>query len=122
MELVGPEYFTTLRIPLLSGRAWDQSEIERGATLVLVNQAFVRHYLSGGDALGHAVRVPQFATLPPMALTANGAAGWLQIIGVVGDSLDDGLDKPAAPAVYAPYTLMTLPFTPGPGAHARRAA
>ena len=71
----------------------------------------MRQYLSGGDALGHAVRVPRFAALPPMALTANGATGWLQIIGVVGDSLDDGLDKPVAPAVYAPYTLITLPFT-----------
>ena len=111
VEFVGSEYFATLRIPFLSGRGWDQSEIARGATLVLVNQAFVRQYLSGGDALGHAVRVPQFATLPPMALTANGAAGWLQIIGVVGDSLDDGLDKPVEPAVYAPYTLITLPFT-----------
>jgi putative ABC transport system permease protein len=111
VEFVGSEYFATLRIPFLGGRAWDQSEIARGATLVLVNQAFVRQYLSGGDALGHAVRVPQFATLPPMALTANGAAGWLQIIGVVADSLDDGLDKPVEPAVYAPYTLITLPFT-----------
>ena len=111
MEFVSPEYFTTLQIPLLSGRSWDQSEIARGATLVLVNQSFVRHYLSGGDAAGHSVRVPQFATLPPMALSANGAAGWLQIIGVVGDSLDDGLDKPVAPAVYAPYTLVTVPFT-----------
>jgi predicted permease len=111
VEFVGSEYFATLRIPFLSGRVWDHSEIARGATLVLVNQAFVRDYLSGGDALGHAVRVPQFAALPPMALTANGATGWLQIIGVVGDSLDDGLDKPVAPAVYAPYTLMTVPFT-----------
>ena len=111
VEFVGSEYFATLRIPFLSGRVWDHSEIARGATLVLVNQAFVRDYLSGGDALGHAVRVPQFAALPPMALTANGATGWLQIIGVVGDSLDDGLDKPVAPAIYAPYTLMTLPFT-----------
>jgi len=35
----------------------------------------------------------------------------LQIIGVVSDSLNDGLDKPVAPAVYAPYTLVTVPFT-----------
>jgi ABC-type antimicrobial peptide transport system permease subunit len=35
----------------------------------------------------------------------------LEIIGVVGDSLNDGLDKPVAPAIYAPYTLLTLPFT-----------
>jgi predicted permease len=111
VDFVGTEYFATLRIPLLGGRVWDHSEIARGATLVLVNQAFVRHYLSGGDALGHALRVPEFATLPPWALAANGAAGWLQIIGVVGDSLNDGLDKPAAPAIYAPYTLVTAQFT-----------
>ena len=111
IEFVSAEYFTTLQIPLLRGRLWDQSEIARGATLILVNQAFVRHYLSGGDAQGRSVRVPQFATLPPMALSANGAPGWLQIIGVVGDSLDDGLDKPVAPAVYVPYTLVMAPFT-----------
>jgi predicted permease len=111
IELVGPEYFATLQIPFLSGRLWDQSEIARGATLVVVNQSFVRHYFSSEDAVGHSLRVPQFATLPPMVLTANGAAGWLQIVGVVGDSLDDGLDKPVAPAVYAPYTLLTFPFT-----------
>jgi len=111
VELVGPEYFATLQIPILSGRLWDQSEIARGATLVLVNQSFVRHYLSGGSFAGHSVRLPQFATLPPVALTSNGAAGWLEIVGVVADSLNDGLDKPVAPAVYAPYTLLTLPFT-----------
>ncbi|MDT7811833.1 MAG: hypothetical protein QOJ42_1749 [Acidobacteriaceae bacterium] len=111
VELVGPEYFATLQIPILSGRLWDQSEIARGATLVLVNQSFVRHYLSGGSIVGHSVRFPQFATLPPIALTSNGAAGWLEIVGVVGDSLNDGLDKPVAPAVYAPYTLLTFPFT-----------
>jgi putative ABC transport system permease protein len=111
VELVSPEYFTTLQIPLLKGRLWDQSEIARGATLVLVNQAFVRQYLSGGDPLVHSVRISQLTSTPPIRLTATGSDGWLQIIGGVADSLDDGLDKPAAPAVYAPYTLMTLPFT-----------
>jgi len=111
VELVSPEYFTTLQIPLLRGRSWEQSEIARGATLVLVNQAFVRHYLSGGDGLGRSVRISQLANTPPIRLAATGSDGWLPIIGVVADSLDDGLDKPAAPAVYAPYTLLTLPFT-----------
>jgi predicted permease len=111
LEMVGPEYFATLQIPLLSGRLWDQSEVARGATLVLVNQTFVRRYLSGGTAVAHAVRFPGFATLPPIAQAAPGAAGWLEIIGVVSDSLNDGLDKPVAPAVYAPYTLLTFPFT-----------
>ena len=111
VEFVGPEYFSTLRIPFVSGRVWDQSEVARGAALVLVNQAFVRLYLPGQNAVGHSLRVPKFATLPPMLLAANGVTGWFQIIGVVGDSLNDGLDKPAAPAVYAPYTLVMPPFT-----------
>jgi predicted permease len=111
VEFIGSEYFSTLRIPFVSGRSWDQSEIARGAALVLVNQAFVHHYLSGADAVGHSLRVPRLATLPPMVLAADGIAGWLQIIGVVGDSLNDGLDKPVAPAVYAPYTFVMPPFT-----------
>jgi putative ABC transport system permease protein len=111
LEFVSPEYFSALQIPLEKGRFWEQSEIARGAGLVLVNQAFVRRYMAGGDALGHSVRVPQFSSLPPMMLTATGASGWLPVIGVVADSLDDGLEKPAAPAVYAPYTLMTWPAT-----------
>lgn len=111
LEFVSPEYFTALRIPLEKGRFWDQDEIAHGAALVLVNQAFMRRYLDGKDAIGHSVRVPRFATPPPMLLTAKGVAGWLPVIGVVTDSLDDGLDKPVAPAVYVPYTLVTPPAT-----------
>jgi predicted permease len=111
VEFVSPEYFSTLQISRLRGRDWEQSEIARGATLVLVNQAFVRHYLSGGDALGHSVRIAQLTSNPPNRLGATGSDGWLSIIGVVADSLDDGLEKPAAPAVYAPYTLLTMSGT-----------
>ncbi len=109
MELVSPEYFTALHIPLAKGRLWDKGEISRGAMLVLVNQAFVRQYLGGGDATGHSVQFPRFANLPPVFLAADGVKGWMPIIGVVADSRDDGLDKPVAPAVYFPYTSITVP-------------
>ncbi|MDE3199759.1 MAG: ABC transporter permease [Acidobacteriota bacterium] len=111
VELVGPEYFTALHIPLEKGRLWDQSEIARGAMLVLVNQAFVRQYLNGEDALGHSVQFPRFTHLPPVFLAADGITNWMPIIGVVADSRDDGLDKPIAPAVYFPYTSITVPGT-----------
>ena len=111
MEFVSPEYFTTLEIPRLQGRIWDQSEIARGAALVLVNQAFVRRYLAGGDAVGHSVRVSQLISVPPYRLMAPGSNGWMPVSGLVADSLNNGLDKPVAPAVYAPYTLMTVPWT-----------
>ncbi|MGC2186302.1 MAG: ABC transporter permease [Terriglobales bacterium] len=104
-NFVSPEYFTTLHIPLLEGHLWEQSEISRGATLAVVNQAFARRYFAGEDVLSHSVRMPRLTGQPPYRLNATGSDGWLQIIGVVGDALDDGMDKPIAPALYLPYTV-----------------
>ena len=104
-NFVSPEYFTTLHIPLVEGRLWEQSEISRGATLALVNQTFARRYFPGEDVLSHSVRMPRLTSQPPYRLNATGSDGWLQIIGIVADALDDGLDKPIVPAVYLPYTV-----------------
>jgi predicted permease len=105
VNFVSPEYFTVLHIPLLEGRVWEQSEVSHGATLALVNQTFVHRYFPGEDALSHSVRLPRLVGQPPYRLSATGSDGWLQIIGVVADALDDGLEKPILPAVYLPYTI-----------------
>jgi predicted permease len=104
VNLVSPEYFAVLHIPLVAGRLWNQSEVSRGATLALVNQAFVRRYFPGEDILNHSVRVPRLISQPPNLLNAKGSDGWIQVIGVTSDALDDGLDKPILPAMYLPYT------------------
>lgn len=55
LDRVGPDYFTTLRIPILQGR--DISDRDRATTqkVCIVNEAFVREYLSGHDPLGRQV-------------------------------------------------------------------
>jgi putative ABC transport system permease protein len=112
IEMVGTDYFTTLRIPLVAGRMWSAADVNRGAAFVVVNQAFVRRYFPHVDPVGHSVRIPLFKTMPPGGnLMASGVDGWLQITAVVGDSLNDGLDKPVAPAVYLPWTLYILRWT-----------
>src|SRR6266567_605078 len=105
LNFVSPEYFKILQIPLAEGRVWEQSEVSRGAALALVNQAFVRRYFPGEDVLNHSVRIPRLTGEPPLRLGAKGSDGWIQVIGVVGDALDDGLDKPVKPALYIPYTV-----------------
>jgi predicted permease len=111
LNFVSPEYFTILRIPLLEGHVWAQSDINRGAPLALVNQAFVRRYFTGGEIVGHSLRVPQLISQPPNRVTAVGSDGWLQVLGVVEDSLDDGLDKPVKPSIYLPYTINMWMWT-----------
>jgi putative ABC transport system permease protein len=104
-NFVSQEFFTILHIPVVEGRLWEKSEISRGAALAVVNQAFVRRYFPGENVLNRSVRLPRLTSQPPYRLSAAGSDGWMQIIGVAGDALDDGLDKPILPAVYLPYTV-----------------
>jgi predicted permease len=105
MNYVDPGYFSTLSIPLLQGRFWSPTEMAHGALLVLVNQSFAKLYYPNGDSVGHSLKVPTIKADPPYTLTAPGSDGWLQIIGVAGDALDQGMDKPVKPAVFMPYGI-----------------
>jgi len=103
-NFISPEYFGILHIPLMKGRLWDQSEVARGATLALVNETFVNKYFPGEEIIGRSVRIPRLTNQPPYRLTATGSDDWVQVIGVVADSLDNGMDKPILPGIYLPYT------------------
>jgi predicted permease len=105
INFVSPEYFSILRIPLIAGRLWQQAEISRGATLAVVNQTFARKYFPGEDILGRSVRIPRLTSQPPNRIAVSGSDGWLEIIGVAADALDDGLSKPILPGIYLPYTV-----------------
>ncbi|HEX4163979.1 MAG TPA: ADOP family duplicated permease, partial [Bryobacteraceae bacterium] len=111
INFVDSRYFTTLGIPLKAGRLWDQTELGRGALLVVVNESFVKHYYPTGDVLGRSVEIPLLKNDNPQTVAVAGSNGWLQIIGVTGDALDDGLDKPVKPAIYLPYTVNMWPWT-----------
>jgi len=104
-NLVSQEYFPALRIPLVQGRLWDSAEEHRGAALVVVNQTLARRYFSNGDAVGHSIRVPELVPQPPYLITAPGSDGWMLIVGVIADKLDDGLSRPILPEAFAPFTV-----------------
>jgi predicted permease len=111
VNFVNSGYFAVLNVPILGGRLWSQAETMRGANFAVVNQAFTRRYFSTSDILGHSVRVSRLTNEPPYTLAAAGSDGWLQIIGVVGDALDQGLAKPVKPAIFVPYTLSMRMWT-----------
>jgi predicted permease len=108
---VSPTYFPVLRIPLAQGRIWDETENRNGAHVAVINQTMARRYFPGGDAIGHSLKVPELQDVPPYNLTAPDGSGWLQIVGVVADKLDDGLRKPIKPEVFLPYTISMGMYT-----------
>ncbi|HET6176805.1 MAG TPA: ABC transporter permease [Candidatus Sulfotelmatobacter sp.] len=109
LGLVSPQEFSTYGIPLLTGRIFNDAEVERAAHLALVNQAFVKQYLPDGDPIGQAVRSPMLKIERPDLLLAEAPDGWLEVIGVVGDVRNDGLDHPTKPAVFLPYSFLLPP-------------
>lgn len=108
INLVDSQFFNVMRVPLLRGRLWDETELQRGARLAVVNQEFVRRYFPDGDILGHSVRIPRLQSHPPGILAVEGSDSWLPVIGIVGDARNAGLDKPVKPEIYVPYSLYMV--------------
>jgi predicted permease len=111
INFVDSRYFSVLEIPLRKGRLWDDAELQHGALMAVVNETFVKHYYSNSDVLGSSVRIPSLKSDSAERIVVPGGDGWLQVIGVTADALDDGLDKPAKPAIYLPYTLNMWMWT-----------
>src|SRR4051812_18877123 len=110
-NVVSREYFAALRIPLRQGRIWDHDEEHRAAAMAVINQTFAKRFFPNEDPIGHSIKVPALTAQPPFLLTAPGADGWLLIIGVMEDKLNDGLANPIAPEAFVPYTMVTPMYT-----------
>ncbi|MFL6427583.1 MAG: ADOP family duplicated permease [Acidobacteriaceae bacterium] len=107
---VSPNYFATLRIPLLHGRVWNASENRRGDFVAVVNQSFVRRYWPNTDPLNNQLRIPGMRAVGTFDVLSSQSTAWRQVLGVVGDARNDGIDRPVVPAIYLPYTAFMPPF------------
>jgi predicted permease len=86
---VSPEYFETMRIPVLEGRVCGRPT-PGGAADVMVNRAFAARYLT------------PYATPVGLHLVQDGSPSDVsRIVGVVGDARERGLDLEPAPVAYA---------------------
>ncbi len=95
--LVDQRYFAALRISLLQGRVWNTDENNRGDFIAIVNHAFATRYLSSSNALGRQLRIPGLTPQNRYQVASAQSTAWRQIIGVVGDARNDGLDASRRP-------------------------
>ena len=87
-NIVTPGYLHTMGIPLLAGTDFASMEDTVAVPQAIVNDAFVRRYLAGGDAIGR-------------RLVARGTS--YVIVGVARTSLYDAFGEPPTPIVYYSY-------------------
>jgi putative ABC transport system permease protein len=89
---VEKDYFAVMKIPLLRGRFFAASDTPNSPWIAIVNEAWVKRYLPGGeDPTGKRLR-----------MTFSPEEPFRQIVGVVGDVAEDNLAVPPPTVIYIP--------------------
>ena len=78
---VSPDFFNTLSIPPLEGRLLDARDRLESARTIVVNESFERRFFPNENPIGRRISI------------GTGAPVWLEIVGVVGDVRQNGLDR-----------------------------
>jgi hypothetical protein len=94
-RVISPEYFLTMGIPLVAGRAFARSDSAGAPAVAIVNQTTARMCLAGPRPLGAYVTLGR-------DLPGSLADGPRQIVGVAGDIRESRPDQEPAPTVYIP--------------------
>src|SRR6267378_2298050 len=84
---VGPDYFATMGIPLLSGREFARSDDEKAAFVVIVNENMAGRYWRGKNPIGERVQVK---------------GRWMQVVGVAKESKYQSVREAPKPFFYVP--------------------
>ncbi len=98
-QVVSPEYFRTAGIPLLRGRAFDRHDGAGSEPVAVINQAMADRHWPGEDPIGRRVNTG-----------LDGEGVWITIVGVVGDTKNEGLAAPTAPEMFRPLAQPSRGF------------
>jgi putative ABC transport system permease protein len=89
---VSANYLQTMKVPLRQGRYFDNRDNAQSMPVAIVNETMARQYWPGENALGRRFKIGDGASDP-----------WIQIVGIVGDIRQMGLDEPVKAEMYLPY-------------------
>jgi putative ABC transport system permease protein len=98
LHLVTPDYFKTMKIPVLKGRDFSDRDDLKSPLVAVINETFARRAFPNEDAIGKRLTTPQ-------------TQGPVTIIGVVGDAKHYTATEPARPQLYAAHYQVPLIFS-----------
>ncbi len=95
---VSADYLKTMNIPLRQGRYFDNRDNEHSMPVAIINETMARQYWPGENALGRRFKIgdPDEPERP-----------WTEIVGIVADVRQMGLDEPVKAEMYLPYQQIT---------------
>ena len=98
---VNPEYFSTLAIPVLRGRGFDERDTHRTQQVAVINETAAHLFFSDIDPIGKRIYLgPPEELVPPGILPPGFKFLRFEIVGVIGDVRHNGLNQAFKPEVY----------------------
>jgi predicted permease len=101
---ISPEYFRAFSIPIVRGRVFDDRDTGGSTPVAVINAAFAKKYWPGADAIGQQLTIGK-------GLGPEFEDPTRQVVGIVGDVRESGLDQDAPPVLYVPLAQMSDALT-----------
>ncbi|MGB2666478.1 MAG: ABC transporter permease [Candidatus Acidiferrum sp.] len=96
---ISSDFFKTIGGRLVKGRMFTIHDDANSPAVVIVNQALVDSYWPGQNPIGKQIGVDYVGA----GRNTNGTPRLREVVGIVANVKQNGLDRPAAPALYTPY-------------------
>jgi predicted permease len=98
--IVSPGYFSAMEIPVLRGRLFTEADAAGSNHVAIISEMTARQIFPGENPLGKRIQLGARKDDRP----------WAEIIGIVGDVRQYGLDSPATPQAYLLYTQFPFNY------------
>jgi predicted permease len=102
-EACSESYFRTLGVRLLRGRLLSASDISSARRVAVINQTLAAKYFQNEDSLGHQIKFNELDQIPTAPHDA-----YFEIIGIVSDFSNYGLEEKVVPEAFVPYTFSSF--------------
>ncbi len=100
-QLVSEGYFRPLGIRQLRGRTLSEVEVNDARKVAVINQTLARKYFGQEDPIGRSLTLKMLATEITPAVTDP----VFEIVGIVADAKNQGIQEPPRPEIFIPYTI-----------------
>jgi putative ABC transport system permease protein len=101
VELVNQDYFQIVGLPLVRGHLFSPADVDSARKVIVVNRKLANDFFGDSDPIGRTIKFDAFDHLPEAPQNA-----FFEIVGIVGDARNDGLQAAISPEAFMPYTLI----------------
>jgi putative ABC transport system permease protein len=100
-QLCSEGYFQTLGLRLARGRTFTAAEVDGARKVAVVNQTLVTRYFGQEDPIGQRIKLSMLETFKESPVSDP----VFDIIGVISDAKNQGIEEPVSPEAFVPFTL-----------------